>query len=44
MSMYERIKRWYLQGLWNDSMVICAVEKGVLTIEQGQNIRKEAQA
>lgn len=32
--MYERIKKWYKQGLWTVIMVQNAQEKGVLTAEQ----------
>ena len=36
--MFEKIKRWYNQGLWNEKMVRNAVEKGVLTEEQANEI------
>ncbi len=29
--MFEKIKRWYYQGLWTEEMVKQAVEKGVIT-------------
>lgn len=29
--MYEKIKKWYKQGLWTEAMVQKAVDKGVLT-------------
>lgn len=29
--MYEKIKKWYKQGLWTAEMVENAVGKGVLT-------------
>ena len=29
--MYEKIKKWYRQGLWKDLQVRQAVEKGLLT-------------
>lgn len=32
--MFEKIKKWYLQGLWTMTMVQNAQEKGVLTSEQ----------
>lgn len=32
--MYEKIKRWYQQGLWNSTQVHQAVEKGILTEKQ----------
>lgn len=36
--MYERIKKWYKQGLWTADMVRNAVDKGVLTPEQYSEI------
>ena len=36
--MYERIKKWYEQGLWTEAMVQDAVEKGHLTPGQYQEI------
>ena len=36
--MYEKIKKWYKQGLWTEKMVRNAVEKGVLTEEQANEI------
>lgn len=36
--MYEKIKRWYQQGLWTATMVANAVKRGVLTIEQYEEI------
>lgn len=36
--MYEKIKRWYAQGLWTASMVQNAVKKGVLTQVQAEEI------
>ena len=32
--MFEKIKKWYKQGLWNEQMVFNAVEKGIITEEQ----------
>lgn len=32
--MFEKIKKWYNLGLWNDQMVLNALEKGVITQEQ----------
>lgn len=32
--MFEKIKKWYQQGLWTMNMVQNAQEKGVLTAEQ----------
>ena len=36
--MYEKIKKWYKQGLWTEEMVLNAVQKGVLTEEQAAEI------
>lgn len=36
--MYERIKKWYKQGLWTAEMVENAVKKGVLTEEEAAEI------
>lgn len=36
--MYERIARWYTLGLWSQSMVAMALEKGLLTRQQYENI------
>ena len=36
--MYEKIKRWYQQGLWTAQMVQNAVKKGVLTAEEAAEI------
>ena len=32
--MYERIKKWYKQGLWTATMVQNAEAKGILTSDQ----------
>lgn len=32
--MFEKIKKWYKQGLWTMAMVQNAQEKGILTSEQ----------
>ena len=39
--MYEKIKKWYKQGLWTEEMVLQAVEKGVLTTDQAAEILKQ---
>lgn len=36
--MYEKIKRWYKQGLWSAAMVRKASGKGVLTEAQADEI------
>jgi len=40
--MFEKIKKWYGQGLWTATMVASAVAKGVITAEQYQEITGEA--
>lgn len=32
--MFDKIAKWYKQGLWSESKVHNAVEKGVITKEQ----------
>lgn len=40
--MYEKIKKWYNQGLWTKEMVQKAFEKNILTSEEvGQIIGVE---
>lgn len=36
--MFEKIKKWYKQGLWTDTMVLNAVSKGKLTTEEADDI------
>lgn len=36
--MFERIKKWYEQGLWTKAMVRNAVRKGKITAEQYEEI------
>lgn len=36
--MYEKIRKWYKQGLWSEKMVLDAVEKGAITQEQAAEI------
>ncbi len=36
--MFEKIKKWYRQGLWTALMVEAAVSKGVLTAGQAEEI------
>lgn len=36
--MYEKIKKWYKQGLWSAEQVQKAAEKGVITEEQATEI------
>ena len=39
--MKDKIKRWYEQGLWSDQMVHDAVDKGVITEQEYQDIVRE---
>ena len=32
--MFEKIKKWYAMGLWKETQVRQAVEKGVLSEEE----------
>ena len=36
--MFEKIKKWYKQGLWNEAMVQNAVKKGVITADEASEI------
>lgn len=36
--MYEKIKKWYKQGLWTEAMVQNAVTKNVITEDQANEI------
>ena len=36
--MFEKIKKWYKQGLWTEAMVQNAVKKGVLTADEAAEI------
>ena len=36
--MFEKIKKWYKQGLWTELMVNNAVAKGVITADQATEI------
>lgn len=38
--MFEKIKKWYLQGLWDATQVAKAVAKDVLTQKQADEILK----
>lgn len=39
--MFEKIKKWYNQGLWTEQMVQNAVDKGVLTQAEAYEIVEE---
>jgi hypothetical protein len=36
--MFEKIKKWYIQGLWTKEMVNNALYKGIITEEQRDTI------
>ena len=36
--MFEKIKKWYKQGLWTEHMVHNAVAKGVITKDDATEI------
>ena len=36
--MFEKIKLWYKQGLWNEAMVQNAVDKNIITQKQAESI------
>ena len=36
--MRDKIAKWYAQGLWTEDMVRQAVEKGVITEEEAEEI------
>lgn len=38
MTMYEKIKKYYELGMWNEQKVRNAVDKGVITAEQFKEI------
>lgn len=42
--MYNKIKKWYEMGLWTEAMVLQAVEKGIITQAQADEILKEKEA
>lgn len=42
--MFERIKKWYKQGLWTADMVYAAMTKGIITPEEHQEIIDETLA
>ena len=42
--MYEKIKKWYQQGLWTQEMVANAVTKGIITQEQYESIINDTPA
>ena len=38
--MFEKIKKWFSQGLWTEDMVLDAIGKGAITHEQADRILK----
>ena len=36
--MKDKIIRWYHMGLWTEAMVMAAVEKEILTVEEAKEI------
>lgn len=40
--MFEKIKKWYKQGLWTEKMVNNALIKGILTEDQVQEILSQS--
>ena len=36
--MFEKIKKWYKQGLWTEAMVHMAVTKGKITEAEAEEI------
>ena len=39
--MFEKINKWYKQGLWTKQIVLNSVNKGVLTEEEAKAILSE---
>lgn len=39
--MFERIRKWYMQGLWTAAQVQQSIQKGVLSDEEATQIIKE---
>lgn len=39
--MFEKIAKWYRQGLWSAAMVNAAAQKGVITRAQAEEITGE---
>ena len=39
--MFEKIRKWYILGLWTEKMVTDAHKRGVLTAQQTQEIIEE---
>ena len=41
--MYEKIKKWYKQGLWTENMVRNAIIKNILTESQANEILSDVE-
>lgn len=39
--MFEKIQKWYIQGLWKAAQVRQAVDKGMLTEEEYNRIVRD---
>ena len=42
--MYDKIKKWYIQGLWTEEMVKKAADKGVITQAEANDILGEEES
>lgn len=40
-KLFERIKKWYQDGVWTKSMLVNAVAKGKITAEEYREITGE---
>lgn len=38
--MKDKIAKWYAMGLWTESMVLNAVDKGIISSEEANTIIK----
>ena len=36
--MFDKIKKWFEQGLWTEGMVLNAVRKGIITMDDAKAI------
>ena len=36
--MFEKIRKWYMMGLWTEAMVQNALDKGIISKEQYTDI------
>lgn len=42
--MFEKISKWYVQGLWTNEMVFNAAKKGVISPEDAEKIAGDSAA